>query len=187
MRNGQITNWATMGGIARTKAAVALASLATLLLSCTESPPCPNTSCAFPPLTLELEARPWVPGEYVVSITDSGRTYECRFEIGADGANGQAGSAGDDDASEVVHGCDQVSGDSGETWDAPEWLEGDNGTITFWIKRPTEQLPLSIRVDGRTLLEEELTPTYTKSATGRPECGGCVSATETVTLPAEEP
>ena len=83
--------------------------------------------------------------------------------------------------------CQQVAGDPGETWEALEWIEADNENITFWIERTPERLPFSVRIDGTTLLDEELTPTYTKVYPYGRDCGGCVSATETVTLPAADP
>lgn len=161
---------------------VALASLAVLLVSCSEVEPqrCTAIGCGFP-ITLELEAADWLPGEYVVAITASGSTFECRFERGADGAGGQAGSA--NQPSGIVQHCDLVSGDATETWEEPE-MYGD-WNVTIDLKRESKQLSVSVHRDGTLLLEEELIPSYHTSYPNGPNCGACRSAREALTLPAE--
>lgn len=158
---------------------VALASLV-LLVSCNQSHVCTMIGCSYP-LTLQLEAADWVPGEYVVAITASGRTYECSFERGADGVGGQAGSP--TQPSGIVQYCDPVPGDATEPGDAPE-IYGDED-VTIEVKRDFKQVSVSVRRDGVTLLEEELTPSYQKSYPNGPDCTECRKATEKLTLPAE--
>ena len=140
-----------------------------LLLNGCLATSCPDVGCA-PPLTLELKAEQWVAGEYVVTIADSERSLECRFEKRAR------------DTSGVVERCDQVSGDLTQSW--VELSVHDD--VTIHVMRPPKVVSVSVRRDEATLLDEKLTPKYVKSYPDGPDCAACVSATETLTLPDED-
>lgn len=161
---------------------------ATLVLgvvtSCEEPQLCTAIGCSYP-LSVSVESEAWAPGEYVVTISESGRTFECRFERGAGGAGGQAGAEGQDDVAGLVRRCTQVAGDPAETWDAPEfWGDED---VVIDIMHAAKEVSISVRRDGATLLDTELTPSYRRSYPNGPDCGECLNATETLTLPDERP
>lgn len=165
-------------------AAVVLAAGWALVTSCTEPQICTAIGCSHP-LAIQLRAESWVPGEYVVSITESGRTFECTVARGLNGAGGQAGSEGQDETWGVVRYCSQVEGDPTEIWNAPD-IYGEED-VTIEVKHAVDHVAVSVRRDMTTLLDTELTPSYTKSYPNGPDCGECLNATETLTLPEEEP
>lgn len=159
---------------------------AALLLGCSEPQICTAIGCNNE-LTIELKAEEWVPGQYVVSITESGRSYACRFEKLPAGAGGEAGAQSHDEPWGVAHGCEQTAGDLAPTWDAPE-LIGLGETVTIRSTHPAERVPLAVQRDSASLFDEELTPSYTKTYPNGPECDAghpCLNGSETVTLPAD--
>jgi len=144
-----------------------LGSLIALLLNGCLTTSCPDVGCA-PPLTLELKAEQWVAGEYVVRITDSERSFECRFEKGAG------------DTAGVVERCDQLSGDRSLV------RRSVLDDVTIDVMHTPKVVSVSVRRDGATLLDEKLKPAYVKSYPGGPDCGECLNASETLTLPDED-
>ena len=146
-----------------------LGVLTALLLNGCLATSCPDVDCRQI-LRLALQAPQWVTGEYVVTIADSERSFECRFEKGAG-----------DTAS--VEPCDQISGDPTQSWEAPQLSVHADVSITM---QAAKEVSVSVRRDGAMLLDEKLTPTYAKYYPGGPECGACAHTMETLTLPAEE-
>jgi len=177
MCNGKLADIEKLAGVVRRSVCVALSTLVALSMNGCEEHLCTQKGCNYP-LRLQVKAEHWVAGEYVVSITESGRTFECPFEKGADGAGGQAGS-GQEQAGVVQ--CFPAGNSN-----APElYFHEDVATIT--IMHVAKEVTVSVRRDGATLLDEKVTPTYAKSYPNGPDCSGeCLNATETLTLPAEE-
>jgi len=163
--------------------------LTALVLSCSESDSEPQTCTLIGcnnELTVELTAEEWVPGEYVVSITQAERSFDCRFEKASSSAGGQAGQS-QNEAWGVAHGCAQTAGDPLESRDLPEII-GLGEAVTIRTINPTERVPVAVRRDGATLLDVELTPTYTKSYPNGKACDAaspCLNASETLMLPEE--
>ncbi len=122
-------------------AAVALAAGWALVTSCTEPLICTAIGCSHP-LKIQLEAESWAPGEYVVSITESGRTFECTLARGSNGAGGQAGSVGQDETWSVVRYCDQAGGEPTEIWNAPD-IYGEEDVI-IEVKHAVDRVAISV-------------------------------------------
>jgi len=163
--------------------------VAGLVLGCSDPDSEPRTCTLIgcnEELTIELKAEEWVPGQYVVSITDSQRSYDCRFEKLPDGTGGQAGAQSNESWG-VAQGCKQTAGATAASWDAPEFV-GLGEAVTIRSRYPAERVPLTVRRDGVTLLDVELTPSYTKSYPNGFECDAsapCLNGSETLTLPAD--
>lgn len=161
---------------------VALGFTLAVMTSCQEPAPCTLIACGTR-LTINIEAQQWEPGAYVVSITTSGRSFECRLQRGTEGAGGQAGSRGEDDVSGSMRRCEQVAGDPAGDWYTPQVY--DYADITIHIFSTPRELSVKVQRDATTLLDQELTPSYVKSYPNGPDCGECLDATETLTLPAK--
>lgn len=163
--------------------------VAAFVLSCTETEEpraCTLIGCNDE-LTIELKAEEWVPGQYVVSITESQRSYDCRFEKLPEGAGGQAGAQSNHEPWGVAQGCNQTAGATAPSWDAPEFI-GLGEVVTIRSRYPARRVPVTVRRDGATLLDVDLAPSYTKSYPNGPECDAdnpCLNGSETITLPAD--
>jgi len=161
------------------------ALLAALLSSGCLTQMCTDAGCSDA-LTIHLKALDWVSGAYVVSITESERTFECAFEKGTTGAGGQAGGQSQDESWGVAQRCEQTAGDPAELWGAPEMWGNETEGVFIVIRRAAERVPVSVRRDAALLLEAELTPSYVKFQPNGPECAPtCHQGSETLTLPAE--
>jgi len=160
------------------------ALLAALLSSGCQTQACTEVGCAAP-LTIQLQALDWVSGAYVVSVTESERSFECTFDRGTLGAGGQAGGQSQDESWGVVHGCEQTAGDPAELGEVPGMWGNETEGIFIVINHAAERVPVNVRRDGALLLEVELTPSYMRSQPNGPECAPtCFNASETLMLPA---
>ena len=147
-----------------------LGALTALLLNGCLTTSCPDAGCYdTQALVLYLKAEPWVAGEYVVTIADPKRSFECRFGKGAGDAA-------------IAERCDQVSGEPTQSRAELHDHEG----VEINLDYAPQEVSVSVRRDGATLLDEKLTPSYNRHYPGDPECGVCVFGMEMLTLPDEE-
>ena len=149
----------------------ALLLVPSALLRCMVSVGCDST-CSNG-LTINLaKATPWPSGAYVVSVTSRGQTATCTITLPATGSS----------ATSQLRCANSTSSGTTINLDLDLTDAGDTGLSTIEVFDDPPELVVSISVDGTSLINQTIKPTYASAQTGNGNCNPCNQAYGTLGL-----
>jgi len=162
----------------------AMLGVCALGVTACEEEPCTGIGCADP-VMVHVTAAAWLTGEYTVGVTTPERAFTCSLSVPVLDSEGSAGAAGQAGVWSLPVECTQTAWLAAEQWEFPI-IDFYHGFYIYLRWAPSE-VELTLHYEGQELLEESLTPTYTKSYPNGPECDADPCLNYQATLEARSP
>lgn len=149
-----------------------------------EKQTCTGIGCTEP-VEIYVTAEAWLVGDYTVGVSTPERAFTCNLPVPVLDSEGSVAAGGESAVWGLPADCTQTAGTAAEQWETPD-IYFDRG-FRIHLLWATSELELTLHYEGQTLLEESVTPTYTKSYPNGRECDGSPCLNYKATLEARSP